>query len=206
VEGTPQFSWLMNKDDMHNSNFSMKTTFNSSYGITSQLGFTKNLGVGVDVLYSMQGQRYNLNDFDFYRQVNYIKVPLFFVYTYEISPRVLFIGKIGPQLSFLANAKLSDKNGNTIVSDQASSYAGSNFGGAVHAGFSFRLTDMLILDATLRYDYDFSDAENSAYKMNINNPIQQSVTTRIPLIVSPRPSSTYNMTAGLSIGLKYLLK
>jgi len=206
VEGTPQFSWLMNKDDMNNSSLSMKTTFNSSFGITGQYGFTKNLGIGLNVLYSFQGQRYSMNDFDYYRKVGYVKVPIMFVYTVEVSPKVLFIGKIGPQFSFLANAKLTDKNGNNIVSDQSSSYAGSNFGGVIHAGFSFKLTEMLLLDATLRYDYDFTDAENSAYKLTINNPVPVLSRAQTVTATAPRAASTYNMTAGLTVGLKYLFK
>ena len=205
IEGTPQLSWLLNKDDMNNTNYQTVGTFNSSWGITSQYGFNKNLGIGLNALYSFQGQRYILSSVESYRKVGYIKVPLMFVYTTEVSPKMLFIGKIGPQFDFLTNASLTTKGGTNIVSDMSSAYQSFNYGAVVHAGFSFKLTDMLMLDIMLRYDYDFTDAEKSGNKLEVINP--NPVVTRIPLqAVTARSANTYNTSAGLSIGLKYLFK
>ncbi len=205
VEATPQLSWLTNKDDNSNSDFKYVTTFNSSFGITGQYGFTKILGIGLNVLYSFQGQRYQLSGIENYKKVDYVKIPLMFVYSAVISSNVMFIGKIGPELEILSMAKLTDKNNNTLVIDVSSAYQSTNISGVIHAGFSFKLTELLMLDATLRYDYDFADAEMSSYKTVVNNPSPS--LTRIPLsTTTTRNASTYNMTAGVSVGLKYLFK
>ena len=57
VKTTPQFSFLQNSDDNDNSNLEKKATFNANFGIGAGYNFTNQLGVGLDVLYSLQGQR-----------------------------------------------------------------------------------------------------------------------------------------------------
>ena len=62
VKAAPQFSFLQNKDDNNNSNYKRKTTFNANFGIGGAYNFTNNLGIGADVLYSLQGQKYMTNN------------------------------------------------------------------------------------------------------------------------------------------------
>src|SRR5258708_3369282 len=69
VKVTPQFSFLENKDDNDNSNYETKATFNANFGIGGAYNFTDKLGIGVDVLYSLQGQRYKLSSTE-YNQKN----------------------------------------------------------------------------------------------------------------------------------------
>jgi hypothetical protein len=54
---------------------------------------------------------------------------------------------------------------------------------------------MLFLDASLRYDYGFTDAENKDYNRNINHPNGEIVTSR---------ALTSNSTGGVTIGVRYL--
>ena len=65
VKGNPQFSFLQNKDDNNNSNYSTKATFNAAFGLGGEYGFNNHYGVGIDVLYSLQGQRYILNNIEY---------------------------------------------------------------------------------------------------------------------------------------------
>ena len=96
VKATPQFSFLQNKDDNDNSMIDRKATFNANFGIGAGYNFTERLGVGMDVLYSLQGQRYEINGVETKQKVNYVKVPLYFSYNGDASKRISFIGKVGP--------------------------------------------------------------------------------------------------------------
>jgi len=197
IEGTPQMSWLMNKDDQNNTSFENVNTYNGSFGISLQYGFTKSAGIGLNGLYSYQGQSFKLDGVEQIKKLEYLKIPLMFVYNYEINSNWCFIGKIGPQLDLLMNAKLTDKDGNDIVSDQKNAYANYDIAGVASAGFGLRLNDNLSLDAALRYDYGFTDAENKDYKKNINHPNGAIIINR---------ATTYNTTAGITVGLRYLFK
>jgi hypothetical protein len=68
VKATPQFSFIQNKDDNDNNSIDRKATFNASFGVGAAYNFTRKSGVGVDVLYSAQGQRYNANGYETYRK------------------------------------------------------------------------------------------------------------------------------------------
>ena len=189
VKTTPQFSFLQNSDDNDNSNLEKKATFNANFGIGAGYNFTNQLGVGLDVLYSLQGQRYNVNGVETNQKVNYVKIPVYFAYTGDASKSVSFIGKIGPQLSILADSKLTDKDGNDINSDTKNRYKDVAFGGMAAGGVQFKLDKNLFLTTMARFDYDFTNAEDDSYE----------------LYPSGR-AKTYNMTTGVEVGLKYVFK
>ncbi len=65
VKATPEFSFLLNKDDHDNNLYSSKATFNTNFGVGAGYNFTKNIGVAIDGLYSMQGQKYKLSGKDY---------------------------------------------------------------------------------------------------------------------------------------------
>lgn len=201
VQGTPHMSWLVNQDDMDNTSFKYLPTFTGSFGITSQFDFSPTAGIGIDAIYSFQGQRYEYMGFERTRLVEYVKVPVMLVYNYEVAPMVMLIGKIGPQAGFLANARLLDKDGNRIVSDQTFAYEDFELSGVLMGGAGFMLNDNLFLDAMIRLDYGFTDAENKDYAPNINNPVADN---------DPRRNAdrdfTSNATSGITIGLRYLIK
>jgi hypothetical protein len=187
VKGTPQFSMLENKDDNNNSAYSRKATFDGSFGVGVGYNFTKNLGIGADALYSLQGQRYKLSGTEFNQKNDYLKVPLYFSYNTDPSKTVSFIGKIGPQVSFLTSSKLDDKDGNTVNGNTKSDYKNETFGGMVSAGAQFKLNSGLYLTAEWRFDYDFTNAEETRS------------------IDGYTRAKTYNMSSGLEVGLKYML-
>ncbi|HWJ26299.1 MAG TPA: outer membrane beta-barrel protein [Flavisolibacter sp.] len=189
VKATPQFSFLQNSDDNNNSSIEKKATFNTNFGIGAGYDFNKNIGVALDVLYSLQGQRYTTNDVEVNQKVNYIKVPVYFTYNTDPSKPVSFIAKVGPQVSFLTGSKLADKDGNDIVSDTKDAYKSATFGGAAGAGVQFKLSSNLFLNTNVRFDYDFTNAEDDSY---ISYPQGR--------------AKTYNMTTGLEVGLKYVLR
>lgn len=205
VQGTPHMSWLMNKDDTDNKQFKSIATFNGAGGINFEYGIASDYGVGLHAMYSMQGQRYKFDGIEYNRKVDYIKIPVFVFYTYEMNSTVSFIGKIGPQLGLLVSAKLTDKDGNALVSDQKTAYENFDVGGFAMAGFGFKLTDNFYLDALLQYDYAFTNAESTSYHANINHPVLVNGNGGTTALNASR-AKTYNMTAGLCIGLRYNIK
>jgi len=190
VKTTPQFSFLENKDDNNNDNYKQKATFNVNFGIGGGYSFTNKLGVGADVLYSLQGQRYTLNNTGEFNQKNeYIKVPVYFSYNTDPSKKVSFIGKLGPQVSFITNSKLDDNDGNKVIGDTKNRYKSTTFGAMASAGAQYKLQHNLYLSTAVRFDTDFTNAEDDTYSG----------------YVAGRAKS-YNMTAGVEVGLKYMLK
>jgi len=189
AKATPQLSFLQNKDDNDNSILDRKATFNTNFGIGAGYNFTERSGVGMDVLYSLQGQRYEINGVEIKQKVNYVKVPVYFSYNGDASKTISFIGKVGPQASILADSKLTNKDGDEINPDTKDRYKDVTFGAMAAAGAQFKLNKKLFLTTTTRFDYDFTNAEDDSYRY-----------------YPAGRAKTYNMTAGLEVGLKYLLR
>jgi hypothetical protein len=188
VKATPEFSFLLNKDDNDNNLYNSKATFNTNFGIGAGYNFTKNIGVAIDGLYSMQGQKYELSGEEYNQKVNYVKVPVYFTYNTNPQKSISFSGKIGPQVSFLTTSKLTNDDGKDLVGDTNDRYEKATFGGAAEAGIQLRMDRNLFLTAGVKFDVDFTNAEDKDY-------------TSYP---SGR-AETYNMTSGLEVGFKYFL-
>jgi hypothetical protein len=188
VKATPQFSFLQNKDDQNNNSYSSKVTFNASFGLGADYGFNNHFGVGIDALYSLQGQRYILNNVEYNQKVNYLKVPVYFTYNSDASKLISFIGKIGPQVSFVTDANLSDKNGNKIQSNTKDRYQTATFGGVAVAGVQYKIASQFYLTTSARFDYDFTNAEDDTFSG-----------------YTAGRAKTYNSTIGLEVGLKYMI-
>lgn len=186
VKATPEFSFLLNKTDNDNKLYKSKATFNTNFGIGAGYNFTKNIGVAINGLYSLQGQKYELSGREYNQKVDYIKVPLYFTYNSNPEKLISFSGKIGPQVSFLSSSKLTYNNGKDSVGNTNSRYEKSAFGGAAVAGIQMRIDRNLYLTAAARFDVDFTNAEDKDYK---SYPAGR--------------ADTYNMTSGLEVGLKY---
>lgn len=189
VKGSPLFSFLQNKDDNNNISYSRKATFNTNFGVGAGYNFNKYLGVEIDALYSLQGQKYNLNSTEYKQKVDYVKVPVYFTYNSDASKIVSFIGKVSPQVSFLTDAKLTENNSGKTVDDTKDRYKTATLGGAAVAGVQFKVQPQLYITTAARFDYDFTNAEDKNYVSYV-----------------PGRAKTYNSTAGLEVGLKYMIK
>lgn len=189
IKAAPQFSFLQNSNDNDNTRFERKATFNAGFGIGAGYNFNKVSGIGLDVLYSLQGQRYTLNGTEYNQKVDYVKIPVLYTYNSNPSRPVSFVGKIGPQLSLLTTSKLTDKDGNDLIKDTKSRYESATFGGVAIAGTQFRLAPRTFLSTAVRFDYDVTNAEDNTYSGYAKGR-----------------ENTYNSTLGLEVGLKFLLK
>ncbi|RYD89611.1 MAG: PorT family protein [Sphingobacteriales bacterium] len=189
VKALPQFSFLQNADDNDNNAIDRKATFNAAFGVGGAYHFTAKSGIGLDVLYSLQGQKYEAGNATVNQKVSYVKIPLYYTYTASPSKAVSFTGKIGPQLSLLADSKVTDGDGHDLVSDSKANYESATFGAVLGAGARFRLNSRFALSTEARFDYDFTNAEDDS---RAGYPAGR--------------AKTYNMTTGIEVGLHYKLR
>lgn len=187
VKATPQFSFLQNSTDNDNKAIEKEATFNAAFGVGAGYNFTENIGIGLDAIYGLQGQKLKAGGVKVHQKVDYLKVPLYFAYNTDPFKTVSFYGKIGPQINFLTNAKVSAGGSSKFV-DNKSQFESVTFGGMANVGTQFRLMDNLFLQTGLYFDYDFTNAEDKDYSG-----------------YTPGRADTYNMNAGLQVGLKYRL-
>lgn len=181
-------SMMLNSDDSDAGDaFDRQFTLAPAFGLGVGYGFTDNLGVGLDVIYSMQGQRYKSMGTELYQKNSYLKIPLLFVYNTELSGSTSFIAKVGPQLGLLTSSKLTDKDGNDILGDTKDSFNSTDFGAALSLGVGFNLGGNLRLSAALRGDYGFTNAEDEDA---VGYPAGR--------------AATNNLTTGVEVGLTYL--
>lgn len=187
VKGTPQFSWMNNSDDNDNNSYDSKAKFAANFGVGAQYNFTNNLGVGLDVLYSLQGSKYDLAGKEYVQKNEYIKIPVYFSYNTNPAKKIAFVGKLGPQLSILTNSKLE---GDILKeTDTKDRYEDISFGGMASAGVQYAIAKNIYLNTAVRFDYDFTNAEDDTYRLYPQGR-----------------SNTYNSTLGLEVGLRYQLK
>lgn len=188
VKGIGQTSWMLNADNSDASTFDYKTTIVPAFGLGVGYGLTDRMGVGLDVLYSMQGQRSEVSGAEFFQRNDYLKIPLMFTWNTDPSKGTMFLAKVGPQLGLLTGSKLENGDGETLVDDTKDSYMSTDFGAMLSLGASFRLTENLRLNTSLRGDYMFTNAEDedaAGYTAG--------------------RAATNNATGGLEVGLTYFL-
>ena len=205
IEVTPQISWILNNDDQTNAQFKYLNTLSGSFGITSHYFFSNGFGAGINVLYSSQGQRYKLNEIELTKKAEYLKLPLLAIYNYSITNTINFIGKIGPQLSIIMGAQLTDIDGNDLVHNHKEAYQNYEVGIVISTGIANKITEHIYLDASMRFDYGITDAENKNYNKNINNPLEVPITNGYSLGINSRAIAN-NMAAGITIGIRYLFR
>lgn len=186
AQAAQQFSGMYNQDDVDNTNFDYKITPGQSFGLNGGYNFNKHMGVSVEAMFSMEGQKFELNKTTFRRKLNYVKVPVLFTYNTDATKKVMFTAKLGPQVGMLTHAKLNDAGGNTLVKDTKDNYETITFGGVVGAGARVSLAKNLYLDAGLKLDANFINNEVASY--NESNIAR---------------AKTYNTNAGIEVGIKY---
>ncbi|MDO9510975.1 MAG: outer membrane beta-barrel protein [Bacteroidales bacterium] len=181
----PQVSWMLNSDDSDLDAFSQKAYVRPAFGLGATYNFTDNLGLGADVRFSMQGRKAEVDNVETSAALDYLKVPLYFSYNTNPAKNIQFVGKIGPQVSFLSNARLLDAEGEEIDHNIMSSYENVTVGGFLSLGAEYRLTPMLNVFTLARCDMDFTNAEDNEVAGYIDGR-----------------SSTHNATIGIQAGVR----
>lgn len=160
VKATPQLSWMLNENDKDNNALESKPLYGVSFGVGAGYNFTNHFGVQVDALYSMQGRKYETLGNEFNQRVHYIKIAPMFTYTTPSFGIVSFVGKVGPQVSFLADSKLTNNDGDKIIKDMDDRYERVTIGGVTGISAQFKVSKNIHLTVGPRIDLDFSNAED----------------------------------------------
>jgi len=131
-------------------------TLRTAIGAQVDYHFNPYLGVGVNILYSLQGQKFFVeNDLGVYEshyyKFNYLKLPLFLSYNSGGS-KARLIGTVGPQLLVLMNAKDVFKSNDISLTD---SYAPLNLGFHFGLGMGFFMSRNLMLTVAPNFDITF---------------------------------------------------
>ncbi|MCX7606479.1 MAG: PorT family protein [Bacteroidia bacterium] len=193
----PQSTWLLNQDDSDaGPELDYVTTWGFAGGLTAAYNLTDYLGVGLDILYSSQGQKYkgttSGTNWTSRTQLNYLKLPFLLRFNSDPNSPVQFSFFVGPQLNYLlsyrdkieattsfgtATGEISGTTYTTTISGggltvtdseklTAPAYKSLTFGAALGLGVGFQLTDELSLSVHFRGDYSFGDVENKDCKVD----------------------------------------
>lgn len=160
-------------------------TLSYSGGVSVNVNWYENLGIQIEGNYAFQGQKYydiqNKKETNKNLILNYIQIPVLFKYTFtdysinNAAPDLFFL--IGPQFSFLQNAKLEHFRDGTAMSfteyhndvfnplvSRLPEYTTdidlfNNFDLSITSSFGaqFELSDYLILTAESRLSWGISD-------------------------------------------------
>ena len=166
LKGTFNSTWLFNNNISDQGNIAdYASTFGTSFGISSVLYFTENIGVAMDILYASNNQKLEGEigpglTYESVANVKYIDIPLLLRISSEGGPYVEF----GPQFSFLAGATedftTSPSSPTVEYTDKDFKDDFSGFGLAVVLGFGvdIQANDNWFINIGLRFGYGMTDA------------------------------------------------
>lgn len=186
VKAAPQMSWMMNADDKDNGLYETKAQVGFAAGIGGAYNFTDKLGVGVDAMYSYEGRKFVLLGREFDQRISYLKVPVYFAYSFNTGHTFSYTAKLGPQASFLLNSKLKDQDGRELGADNDKQFSDFNLGAMAGFDVNAQVAKSMQVSLGVRADGTFTNAENEdAPDYNTER------------------AATHNFTPGVYVGFKY---
>lgn len=181
----PQTVWMFNKDLQDSPTFRYRNHFRFAFGATLDYHFNDQAGVGVDLIYSPQGQAFVVFEGgpESLIKVNYFKLPVLFHFNGDPENVAMFMGEFGPQFAFLTSAE--DPDGN----DVSEAYKSVNIGLVLGLGVGFNITDYLVASIKIRLDAGLTNAGNE-------DPMYWGSENRVWMVTGGMPE----------IGFKYVLR
>jgi hypothetical protein len=186
-------SWLVNKADSEREELTRAFTPGVSGGVLMRYYIEYSTAVGMDLLYSFQGQAYHVDkrieDVTRSTRLLYLKLPLMLEFRTGLGDRSYFKGHFGPYVSF-PQAAFRTQEGASVPPpgpyrwEQA--YRSPVLGVMFGLGPGIRWGRGWASSLELRFDHDFTNAEEKASEL-----------------ISNYRSETYNATLGLMISLRY---
>lgn len=202
IKAIPQSTWMFNNADSDNPEFLYKSTFRSAFGLDADYHFTDGVGVGMNLLFSGQGQKFENRDgtIEAFRKLTYLKMPILLNFNTSSESVVMFKGSVGPQFSFPLKGTLETNI--PFTSDQdISDYYKVDIGVVFGFGLGFNITEYLQASLGLRFDGGFTSDDVDAINTLAGASDGYS---RYP-IGEDRPE-TIQVTGGVEIGFKYILR
>jgi opacity protein-like surface antigen len=185
MKGMPQNTWLLNQDDSDAGTFAYISTWGSAFGLAFQYNFGPAAGIGIDLLYSTQGQKSEAKTpggtslGEFQTKLTYLKIPVMFAFSSNAEANMQFYGTVGPQFSLIQDASFIDVDsgeetnelfigvddmGNAQTVPATDGFTSPDISVVLALGAQFGLTNALILKTGLRLEYGLTDAEDEKYK------------------------------------------
>lgn len=186
AQGVAQVNIIFNETDANQPGADYKSKLGSSFGLSAGYNFTKNLGLGTEIMYSMIKQTYSDNTTYFTQKFNYLKVPVVFTYNSNPYRKFMFTAKAGPQVGFLLKSRISGASNPALNGNSKSQYKNVTLGAMVGTGVRMRLTGNMVVDAGVRIDGSFTNTENKSYHGYM-----------------PGRKTSHDINAGLEMGVKY---
>ncbi|MEX0966732.1 MAG: outer membrane beta-barrel protein [Bacteroidia bacterium] len=191
----PQATMMLNADDSERGSHNYEFTMGTAFGLGGGYKFSDKAGLGLDLIYSMEGQKYTMTDtakqtYSFQQKVNYLKIPLALTLNSNPDNRVMFAFRAGPQISLLLSSSLEDGDGDEIeiIPSEPDPYESMLIGAMMETGIDIRILESFLLNTGFRFDYSFGNSENEDFPGRADD--------RAP---------TNNITAGFMLGFKYLI-
>jgi len=104
----------LNLYDVHHNNdtkYDLKVGYH--FGLLGHIHLSKSFAIQPEIVFSMQGAKYNPNDVSTKINLGYLNVPVLLQYMFENGFRL----QAGPQVGFLLVAKSKDDNNTTDLKD-----------------------------------------------------------------------------------------
>jgi len=217
----PQSTWMFNSDNSDNAHFRYVSTWGVSHGLNLAYFFKPTVGVGFDLLFSRQGQKfqeYKETDYTNRLTLRYFKLPILLHFSSDPEQPVMFTGQFGPQFAFLTKGELEVNELGTMIPpripatyDVKDLYAPVNIGWVLGFGLGTNFgTDFLAMTLQLRFDFAFTDAEDKPEVSNDSDAYSKAwyyyyYPSDPSLDAVDRPS-VMQATGGIEIGFKYILR
>lgn len=218
VIALPQNTWLLNSDDWNATKnvYNHKVTLGMAGGVKFGWHFGDGIGLRLDALYSLQGQRYtSLNSKNVEVQNNirlqYLQVPVFLSFNTNTQyAKVMFAFAVGFQGGMLMRARYFNDD-ETYSLDPVNdphilyypttkkTYSRFTYGPVAEFGIDIKLTYNLMANVRFRGSYQLNDTEN---KNATVTKIENGIPYRESFWNESRPS-TGQITGGILMGLTY---
>ncbi len=213
--------WVMNSDEADlGPELDYEGTYGMGYGLQGALNFSDNMGVGIGLMISRQGQKYVGNGemgwTSAEKRLSYTKIPVYLKLNTNPFVGTSFLFHIGPQFAFLNSARYFENDvertqvniGNTLYENYKDGYKSMDLGGMIAFGARFNISDNLHISALLRFDGTIGtieDMEQTNFPIFFNNVNFASERRTNASRLTPDRRDTRNLTGGLNIALNYVL-
>lgn len=201
IMGMGKNTWLFNKNifDRPNSEQEVEASLGTSFGINMSIYFTRNLGIGLDILYATHNQKFNgttdiLTKTPYNSKVHFssIDIPLYL----RLSTNGGAYFELGSYFSMITGANYSQESSLApfnVNKDIKAFTSGFNVAPLLGLGIDINLSDNLILSPGLRFSYGLSDVAGvDGQGVELTNTLKY-----------PTYEKTHTLSGGLLVGLVY---
>ena len=207
VKGAFNSTWLFNNNVSDKGDeIDYASTFSPSFGLSTILYFTENVGVSLDLLYATNAQKYTGKilgvTYDASASVKYLDIPVLFRLSSEGGPYV----EIGPQIGLLMGETDEFKVSSLSIDstkDFKNDFNSMNLAAVLGFGYDIQANDNLFINVGLRFGYGINDVtkEYSQTEMGATDHSLASSEAHVDATGNFNYHKTNRAFGGLMVGL-----